>query len=96
MIVGHRQDARLGRARLLEQQVEDEGLVLGVEIARRLIGDHKLGTRHQRPADGDTLLLALAQAPGCRSSLSASPQALARASARARTSASSDSADVIR
>lgn len=64
MVVGHREYACAGFARLLEQQIEDEGLVLRIEIARRLVGDHEAGARDQRPADGDTLLLALAECAG--------------------------------
>ena len=72
--------------------------VLRVEIARRLVGDHEARTRDQQARQMATRCCSpWLRAPGCCSSLSLEPAGPGfRASARARTSASSDSADVIR
>ena len=46
------------------QQAEDLAAGGGVEVARRLVGEHDAGPGHERPGHGDALLLAAGELRG--------------------------------
>lgn len=72
-------DGQHGRARLgdpCEEQSEDRGLGVGVEVAGRLVGQHQLRPGDQRGAERDALPLALAKCPGPPVELAREPAGL--------------------
>ena len=64
MVMGHSQQRGPCRLRLREQQIKDQLLVFGVEVACRLIRQKQLRLGDERAADGDALLLPLAECAG--------------------------------
>ncbi len=63
LVVGDQHDRRSG-VRFVSQQVGDPFAGRLVEAAGRLVGNDQLRLRHDRPSDGDTLLLATAELAG--------------------------------
>ena len=57
LVVRHHHDGAALRMQIA-QQSEHDALIFGVEVARGLVGQNDLRIVHQRPRNGDALLLA--------------------------------------
>lgn len=59
--MGHREDRRVVRPSRLEQRLENDPLVRGIEVPGGFVREQEPGTGHQGPADGAALSFTLAE-----------------------------------
>ena len=63
LAVGHDDEGRAAGAVHLEEKLRDLVTRRGIEIARRLVGQHEGRIQHQGPGDGDPLALTSGELP---------------------------------